>query len=194
LTHGDEVLVQQFKEGDESAFTFLVQKYKNLIFQFLLHKTHQWEQASDLTQEVFIKFYHSISTYKNKGKFKSWLFKIAQNIYIDFHRKESRFFMFSLHNKNPQAPDEEISFEKKLIDPLANPSNEIEQRELQQAINSIIESLPEEKQTALILCQFHRKSYAEIAAIQNCPIGTVKSRIHFSVQTIRKQLKEKGFI
>ncbi|MBN2001403.1 sigma-70 family RNA polymerase sigma factor [candidate division KSB1 bacterium] len=181
----DSQLMKQCAEGDKSAFTFLVQKYKSLIYQFILGKLKDRETASDLTQDVFIKVFTSVKNYNERGKFKSWIFRIAHNLVIDNYRKQPHAKIFSIHNGNDNE-----SVMQNLTNPAANPEAKAEQFELYNLIDAVVNTLPEHQRTAFVLCQYHGKSYREIADIQECPVGTIKSRIHVAVTKIREKLKE----
>jgi RNA polymerase sigma-70 factor, ECF subfamily len=186
----DDYLIQQFQAGDRDAFTYLVHRYKRNIFQFIFSKVKDCELASDLTQDVFIKMYQSAHLYQPTGKLQSWLFRMAQNICIDHYRKQSKTQILSLHSNSLNEAD------SKLIDQLAdkadNPVNEVEYHELQAIIEQALDLLSEPQRTALVLCQYHGMSSAEIATIQNIPVGTVKSRIHNALTKVKEFLKEQG--
>ncbi len=184
----DDYLIQQFQNGDRDAFTHLVHRHKRDVFRFVLSKVKDWELASDLTQEVFVKLFKSADLYQPTGNFRSWLFRMAQNICIDYHRKQQKALILSLHNKS--ETDSELTLMDQIEDGTSNPEREAEFIELQDVIERAFDSLPERQRTALVLCQYHGMSYHEIATIQKVPLGTVKSRIHNALIKVRDFLKE----
>jgi len=190
----DDYLMQQFIKGDRDAFTQLVYRHKHDIFQFILSRVRNYEIASDLTQDVFVKLFKSAGNYTSSGKFGSWLFRIAQNVVIDEHRKQQKYSILSLNTDMTSDQNEVSTLLDFLEDQSANPSEELEFIELQNIINQAVNSLPERQRAALVLCQYHGMSYKEIAVIQKCPIGTVKSRIHNALSKIRDVLKEKKLL
>jgi len=193
--NSDDYLVQQFQNGDRDAFTHLVHRHKRDIFQFILSKVTDRDLAADLTQDVFIKLFKSADQYTATGKFKSWLFRLAQNICIDAYRKQSKAKVLSLYNSTNDVKSEmENAMIDQIEDETANPEQETEFIELQDFIERAFDSLPEKQRTALVLCQYHGMSYGEIALVQNCPVGTVKSRIHNALTNVRDYLKQNGFI
>lgn len=188
----DDYLMRQFQNGDREAFTYLVHRHKRDIFRFILSKVTDRELASDLTQDVFVKLFKSADWYQPMGQFRSWLFRMAQNICIDYHRKHPKASILSLDSKNES--DEELTLADQLEDDSANPAREAEWGELQSAIASALDSLSEEQRTAFVLCQYQGMSYGEIALVQRVPVGTVKSRIHQALVTVRDFLKENDLI
>jgi RNA polymerase sigma-70 factor (ECF subfamily) len=188
----DDYLMGQFQNGDRDAFTHLVHRHKQNVFQFVLSKVKDRELASDLTQDVFVKLFKSAELYQPTGKFRSWLFRMAQNICIDYHRKHQKVSILSLHNKN--EADDESELIDQIKNDTANPEKEAEFIELQDIIERAFNSLPDQQRTALVLCHYHGMSYHEIAGIQKVPVGTVKSRIHNGLLKVKDFLKENGVI
>ncbi len=188
----DDYLMQQFQNGDRDAFTHLVHRHKRDIFRFILSKVKDRELASDLTQDVFVKLFKSAELYQPTGKFRSWLFRMAQNICIDAYRKQQKASILSLYCKN--ETDEELTLLDQIEDESANPGKETEFIELQDVLERAFDSLPEKQRTALALCQYHGMSYSEIASIQKVPVGTVKSRIHNALVKVRNFLQENSLM
>ena len=186
LTNSDDYLVQQFIEGNQAAFSTLVARYKNEIYHYILYRIKDVERAADLTQDVFIKLFQSAERYIPSGKFKSWLLRIAHNLCIDEYRK------------NKYARGISLATEPILASQIADHSHEsayrAEYRELQAIIAEGLRRLPAMYREALILCQYRGLRYHEIAVIQQCPVGTVKSRIHAAMVQLKKFLKDKELI
>lgn len=184
----DENLVTQFLAGDQQAFTKLVERHKNPIYRFILQRVRDADLAVDLTQEVFIKLFQNAHLYQQFGKFSSWLFRIAQNVAIDAFRKQKKAIILSFDQKSSQKNDLDAN-EKELIDNSTNLANKIEFQEIQTFIEKALAEVPLEQKEAFILSQIQGMRYQEIAQIQNCPVGTVKSRVHLALTKIRDVLK-----
>jgi RNA polymerase sigma-70 factor (ECF subfamily) len=186
VTTSDDNLVQQFIDGNQAAFTTLVTRYKNEIYHYILYRIHDMERAADLTQDVFVKLFQSAERYAPSGKFKSWLLRIAHNLCIDEYRK------------NKHANTMSLETEPQLISQIADGSQEsafhAEHRELQTIITEGLRRLPTVYREALTLCQYQGLRYHEIALIQQCPVGTVKSRIHAAMKQLKQFLKEREII
>lgn len=189
MTTIDDYLMLQFVDGDKQAFTQLVNRHKHTIFQYIYSKVSDSELAADLSQDVFVKLYKNAHLYTPTGKFRSWLFRIAQNICIDAFRKRKPATLMSLDISANRELGNSYKFQETLHEPVADPEAEFETKETTSIIKQAISSLPEKQRTAFVLCQFQGLSYAEIAAIQGCPVGTVKSRIHTAITALRDILK-----
>ena len=189
MQNRDDYLMQQFIVGDRDAFSLLVNSHKRDIFNFILGKVKDRELASDLAQDVFVKLFNSAGSYTAHGKFKSWLFRIAQNICIDFYRKQKKASIISLNGELNSRANENATLLAQLEDETSNPVKEAEYSELQTVLKQALAKLPEKHQTVLLLCQYHGMSYKEIADIQKCPVGTVKSRVHNALMKLKDVLK-----
>jgi RNA polymerase sigma-70 factor, ECF subfamily len=186
----DDYLMQQFISGDRDAFSLLVNRYKRDIFNFILSKVKDRDLASDLAQDVFVKLFNSTGRFSAHGKFKAWLFRIAQNVCIDQYRKSNKASILFLNEEIESETNEKTTKLDQLEDESLNPVKELEYSELQTILKLALEKLPEKQQTALVLCQYHGMSYGEIAEIQKCPLGTVKSRVHNALMKMKDVLKE----
>lgn len=187
----DDILMNDFRNGDRSAFELLVTRYKLDIFQFILSKVYDRELASDLTQDVFVKLYQSVENYTAAGKFKAWIFRIAHNLCIDEFRKQQKASILSIQTGTISENSESFPYENQLSDPSATPVHEFEHLELQHILENALQAIPEKHRSALVLCQYHGLSYQEIAEIQKCPVGTVKSRVHNALMKMKDILKNK---
>lgn len=181
----DNLLVKECQAGDISAFDKLVKRYMKQIYQLAYQIVGNHEDADDISQEAFIQAYKSISKFKGRSKFSTWLRRIAVNLSINHLRKKSR------HEHEPL--DEEILDSKdcSLIFSWANnPAEAVEAKELAQQIKEAMESLPEGEKAVFILRVYHKLSYKEIAKTIGCPAGTVMSRLNRARRKLRDKLKD----
>lgn len=190
----DDYLIHQFLSGDRNAFTLLVNRHKQDIFIYILNKVQNQETASDLTQDVFVRVFKAVGQYSAGGKFKAWLFRIAQNVCIDEHRQRRKASILSLNERLNTENTETPILSDQLADSSANPYKQVESEEIKALINQAINSIPEKQRTALVLCQYQGLSYQQIAAIQKCPLGTVKSRINTALTKVKDFLRENEVI
>jgi RNA polymerase sigma-70 factor (ECF subfamily) len=186
VTNSDDYLVQQFIDGDRDAFSTLVTRHKNDIYRFIFYRLQDVEQAADLTQDVFVKLFQSAERYIPSGKFKSWLLRIAHNLCIDEYRKKKYLRHISL--------EQEPRLVSRMVDTSQESTHRAEHHELQVLLTEGLQRLPAIYREALTLCQYQGLRYHEIAEIQNCPVGTVKSRIHAAMKQLKEFLKEKELI
>ena len=179
----DEELIASFQQGDATAFDELYSRYKKPIFNFTLRILNNRADAEDVTAEVFMKLFEKKDYYQpQNAKFSTWLFAIAYNGAIS--RTRSRRNTVSMWFNRPDGeearrdiPSQEPSTQAVLI-----------QREETQQVRSVIVKLPSLQKEALILREYHRFSYQEIAQIMNCSLEQVKVLIFRAREFLRQEL------
>jgi RNA polymerase sigma-70 factor (ECF subfamily) len=179
----DEELIERTLRGDRSAFQALVERYQQKVYAVTYGVLGNRENALDATQETFIKAYRSLSGFKGKSSFYTWLYRIAFNSAIDLGRKET-------HREEVEFREELDQAEEKGEFPVApktvNPADELMRKELGDIIEDAIQQLPPDQRTAIVLREIEGLSYKEIAKVMKCSEGTVMSRLHYG----RKRLQE----
>jgi len=185
LKKEDLLLVERCKQGDEMAYTQLVGKYRNAVYNLCRKMVRNAEEAHDLTQEAFVKTFRSLDRYNPVYAFSSWLFKITSNLCIDYIRKQ-RMKMLSIDDP---VEGEEGPITRDLLDPGTTPDRESEKTELREAIRAAIQELPQHYRVILLLRHQEQLSYDEIAARLEIPLGTVKARIHRAREGLKSHLK-----
>jgi RNA polymerase sigma-70 factor (ECF subfamily) len=168
----EELLVKLSKEGDKLAFSKLVRKYQSFLFNLLYRLLPDEFDVNDIAQDVWIKVYQSISSFKGNSSFKTWLNKIAINTYYDKLRKKGYVKEVSIDEE-----DEEGNKLFDIVDSRLIPEDIILDSEWQAFFESKIKSLPEKYKVVIVMREVQNLSYEEIASIMNIPVGTVKSRI-----------------
>ncbi len=182
---GDDLsLIEDFKNGREAAFTQLVEKYQQQIFNLLFHYTGRKEDVEDLAQEVFIKVYTHLADFETRAAFRTWLYRIALNASIDHSRKLKLRRMLSLDGLTDWAK-ERLTFQNAT----SSPHQSAEQSELKQQIQAGLDRLPEDFRRALVLRDMEGLEYEEIAEITGWNLGTVKSRLFRGRQRLREFLE-----
>ena len=181
----DEELVKQVLEGKKEAFEMIVRKYQTPIINYLARLTGDYQQAVDLSQEVFIKAYYSISKFDPKHKFSSWIFKIASNLCIDTWRKR-RVKTFSLNH----SLKENDKIYPQVSNGSPSPIEQYERKQLAKKIEKAIEQLPPTLKELFILRHINEFSYQEISQIKNLPIGTVKNKIFRAKEKLKLLIEE----
>ncbi|NUO65130.1 MAG: sigma-70 family RNA polymerase sigma factor [Gemmatimonadaceae bacterium] len=186
----DADVVALAQEGREVAYRELIRRYERPVFSLVFRMVRDRATAEDLSQETFIKVLNNIDKYVPEFKFSSWLFKIANNLAID-HLRRRRIQTVSMDG----APDattasqiEATSFE--LASHGESALDELEARELGSAIERAIAALRPEYRSCIMLRHVEGRSYEEIAATLDLPLGTVKTYIHRARHELRKALEE----
>lgn len=183
----DWAVVQKVQSGNVGAFDQLVQKYREQIFSVVYNMTSNREDASDLTQEAFIKAFQAIGRFKGKSSFFTWLYRIAINTTMTFLKKRNRRRFISYENINEEVSSSEI-FER------LTAKNQSEKgaliSELQEKLNDALQKLSLKHRTVVILHEIEGLEHAEIAEITKTSVGTVRSRLHYAKHQLQAYLKD----
>lgn len=163
----DDVLVEEIKSGSKAALDIIIRKYYYEIFSFIYRRTQQQALSYDLTQEVFTKVYMSIATYRDKGKFRSWLLTITLN--------HLRDYMKSKAHKQMKLENEWV--EEKMENNQGNVAYIYEKKEESLELKNALKKIPDTQSEAIILKYYHGYKYHEIAEMTATKETTVKSRI-----------------
>ena len=181
----DFQLVQRVQNGEQQAFTLLVKKYQNRVANILTRYVRNSGDIADITQEVFIKVYNSLSSFRGDSAFYTWLYRIAVNTAKNYLTSQSR--------RPPSSDIDAMEADgydgSGALKETDDPEAMLRSHEIQRVILDTIEQLPAELKSAITLRELEGMSYEEIANIEGCPIGTVRSRIFRARDAIDKQLK-----
>lgn len=180
----DKKLVQKTLDGDKKAFEMIVSRYQKPLFNYIQRMVSHRELALDFTQDVFVKIYSSLDSYRPQYKFKTWMFKIASNSLIDHFRKK-RIDTFSYEQRKEdcyphtfQIPDDKDSVTKTF-----------ELSDLRKRIEKALEKIPPELRELFVWRHINEFSYKEIAEIKEMPVGTIKNRVFQAKERLRRHLE-----
>jgi len=181
----DQALVEQVQRGEKQAFDVLVLKYQNKIIQLVNRYVHDSDEARDVAQEAFIKAYRAIGRFRGDSAFYTWLYRIAINT--------AKNYLVASGRRPPRsdidAQDAEQYEGATGLKEYATPERLLLKDEIQEAIATAIDELPDDLCTAITLRELEGLSYEEIAQTMDCPIGTVRSRIFRARDAIDTRLK-----
>jgi RNA polymerase sigma factor (sigma-70 family) len=186
----DYSLIHKALEGEQDAFSKLLQKYKDSVSNIIFKIIHNKEEVDDLLQETFIKAFASLSSFNEQYSFSTWLYKIATNNCIDFLRKK-KLKTFSI-NRTIDYEEGDTTYE--IADTNYEADRILLDEQRKNFIQDAINSLPEKYKMVIILRHQQEKNYDEIAQILNIPIGTVKAHIFRAREMLNKYLKDKRFM
>ena len=181
----DNELVRRVQKGDKSAFDLLVLKYQHRIVKLVSQYVREPADALDVTQEAFLKAYRALPKFRGDSAFYTWLYRIAINtaknqlVYMSRRPME-----VDLENENGERID--LQEMQKTID---TPERLLLTNEIRETIIDAIDKLPVYLRAAITLREVESMSYVEIAAVMDCPIGTVRSRIFRAREAIELRLK-----
>jgi RNA polymerase sigma-70 factor (ECF subfamily) len=185
----DADVVALAQRGREDAFRELVRRYERPVFSLIFRMVRDTALAEDLAQDSFIKVLNNIDKYRPEFKLSSWLFKIANNVTIDHLRRRqlNTISMDGSPHASTAADVESTRFDVASSD--ENALDEMESKELGSAIERAIASLRPEYRSCILLRHVEGRSYEEIAATVDLPLGTVKTYIHRARHELREQLE-----
>ncbi|MBX9695389.1 MAG: sigma-70 family RNA polymerase sigma factor [Cyanobacteria bacterium] len=174
----DRDLVLACQKRDPAAFEELVKRHQRTVYALLYQLAPDWQDTSDLAQEVFIRVWRSINNLRNPSSFRGWLTQIVTNLFYDeLRRRPRRLPTVSMdEGLDPDAEDGE-SATRDIPDSSMVPDEKILNQELSQVIRDAMTKLPEQFRTAIVLREVEGLSYEEIAILTKTEMGTVKSRI-----------------
>jgi RNA polymerase sigma-70 factor (ECF subfamily) len=184
----DADIMLRVKTGDQSAFEYLVQKYRRPMVSFMYRMARNSAAAEDLAQEVFLRVYRSRETYEASAKFTTWLYRIATNLAVN-HARDSR-------HERPEVqvsldePDEDTGTTLELPDASLNAEQQMVRRERMLAIRRKVEALPEQQRLAVIMHKYQQMDYKQIADVLKKSESATKSLLFRAYETLRDQLKE----
>ena len=178
-------LIEQLKEGDESAFKFIVDNWKDMVYNTALSIVQQPQDAEDVTQEVFVQVYQSVHGFKRESKFSTWLYKITLSKAMDHERKKKRKKRFglikSLFGEGSEAVVNPPDFN--------HPGVSLDNKEKAANLFKAMQSLPENQRIAFVLNKVEGLSYQEIGEIMDTTVSAVESLLHRAKTNLRKELK-----
>ncbi len=173
----DEQLIHEIILGDTSAFKILMEKYQSQVFRTVMGFVHSKEDAEDITQDIFVKVYQSLTSFKGESELSTWLYRITVNISINFvNRNRKSRLLQSLEDIFHKPSNEKT------------PLEELEELERDQHIRKAIESLPETQRTAFILSKYEELSQKEIAKIMNKTEGAIEQLLQRAKNSLQKKL------
>jgi RNA polymerase sigma-70 factor (ECF subfamily) len=184
----DAEVMLRVKAGDDSAFDYLVQKYRRQIISFMYRMAHNTAAAEDLAQEVFLRVYRSRASYEPSAKFTTWLYRIATNLGVNYAR-DTRHERPE-NTMNLDEPDSETGTTPDLADRTPNAEEEILRRERLAAIRQKVEALPERQKMAVLMHKYQQMDYRQIADVLKLSESATKSLLFRAYETLRTQLKE----
>jgi RNA polymerase sigma-70 factor, ECF subfamily len=181
----DEELVRLVQQGDRQAFDLLVQKYQFRIIKLVTRYVHDPAEAMDVAQESFIKAYKALERFRGDSAFYTWLYRIAINTAKNhvFAQAKRGFEL------NVEIIDIDQTLTKFQLREFGTPEKIMLNEEIEQAVLSVIEHLPKDLRTAIMLREREGLTYEEIAGVMACPIGTVRSRIFRAREVIERKIR-----
>jgi len=179
-------LIEQLKQGDETAFKAIVEQWQDMVYNTILGIVQNETEAEDLAQDVFIKVFEKIGTFKGDSKFSTWLYRIATTTALDHLRSKKRKKRFGfLQSLTGSGGDE-----KEQVPDFNHPGVSLDNKERAAVLFKAIEALPENQKSAYMLHKLEGLSYRDVSEVLNTTVSAVESLMSRANQNLRKQLEE----
>lgn len=180
LDDGDAALLRQVVAGTLTALETLFARYQRPVYQLAFGITRDAETAEEILQDTFYRLYQNAGRINPALPLLPWLFRVAANLSYNQARRR-RFWSEPLH-----------ALAGRLREPaLRQPEHIAEQHELQAVVRSVLDELPPHHRAVLVLHYLQDYSIPEVAAILDCPAGTVKSRLHYARKLLKDRLQNR---
>jgi RNA polymerase sigma-70 factor (ECF subfamily) len=185
----DEELLAAYQQGDPGAFEALLRRHRAPLFTFLLRMLGERERAEDLAQETFLRIVKGAQAWEHRARFQTWLFTIARNLCVDQSRRDRFRRADSL---DAQGPGDEPAMVDSVPGREIDPDRGAESARLRPVLQRALLSLPAEQREVFILREQAGVPFREIAEIQGVNENTVKSRMRYALEGLRKGLAAAG--
>jgi len=192
VVDADAALVQRAVAGEAKAFELLVIKYQRRVERLIGRMVRDVDLVPDIAQETFIRAYRALANFRGESQFYTWLYRIAVNTAKKHLLDLKRNPVVVMSALNPGGedetshPDTELSWAAQDAE---TPEAVLASKEIAQAVNAVMDALPEELRQAITLREIEGLSYEDIAQALGCPIGTVRSRIFRAREAISTRIK-----
>ena len=183
----DARLIQRCKDDVPGAFDELIAKYERCVYNYAYKLAGNYNDASDITQEAFIKAYNSIKKFRGDAVFTTWIYRIVTNVYLDERKRTINRKCTSLEEK---IDGRDITLGMQMRDGAPTPDKVLEKKEKMAIVRKLMDSLPDYQKIILTLYQFEELSYEEISEILKLPLGTVKSRLNRARTALAEKMQE----
>ena len=177
----DAQLLNRFRNGDNSAFDRIVDRYRKPLFTYLIRFVGVHQVAEDIFQDTFLKVLRGLYNYREQSRFSNWLFGIAHHLAIDFLRREKRHQKIFSTNEVDKGNDSYLETNQL-------PDRKIEQKELKRILNDAINKLSDEQKEVFLLREHSDLTFKEIAELLNRPLNTVLAQMRYAMLNLRKIL------
>ncbi|WP_446742714.1 RNA polymerase sigma factor [Silvibacterium acidisoli] len=184
----DAEIMLRVREGDDSSFDVLIEKYRRPIIHFMFRMVHNQAIAEELAQEVFLRVYRSRHTYRAEAKFSTWLYRIATNLGVN-HARDTKYER-AAQNVYLDQPDPETGTTPDVADMTASIEQEMVKDERMKAIRQHVFALPERQRTAVLMHKYQGMDYKQIGEVLKLSESATKSLLFRAYQSLRERLKE----
>lgn len=185
----DLEIIDRVLAGDIQAFSAIIEKYQNMVFRYVYSQFNNYDEAMDITQEIFIMVIEALPGFRKESKFSTWLYSIMVNYCKNQRKKQSRYSTVPL---NIVRDDNEYDIQ--IPDERENPEEQVIRDESLRIIKEEIQLLPDDYREILVMRDVQGMSYNDISDILDIGLSNVKVRIHRGRELLKNRLHERGLV
>ena len=185
----DLMIIDRVIAGDVEAFSAIIEKYQNMVFRYVYSQFNNYDEAMDITQDVFIMVIEALPGFRKESKFSTWLYSIMVNYCKNHRKKMSRYSSVPL---NIVRDDNE--YDLQIPDERENPEEQVIKEESLRIVKEEIQNLPDDFREILVMRDVQGMSYNEISDILDIGLSNVKVRIHRGRELLKNRLHERGLV
>ncbi len=183
----EKILIEQARNGQESAFAQLVEAHSEKTIQLAWRLVGNRAEAEEISQEAFLRLFRSLLTFRGDSRISTWLYRTVSHLAIDHLRREclKRKLFFFRSSESEQSDPVDLA-----IDPSASPHDQLQARETAEQMQQLLNKLPARQKAVFVLRHMEELPLKEIAAMLNLREGTVKSHLHRAVSLFRQEFSK----
>lgn len=178
----EKQIIEHLKNSDEFIYKFVYDQYSRMVYSVCFRMTSSKEEAEDAVQDVFIKVFNSINSFREDSKLSTWIYRLAVNICINKSRRKKAINFLSLNFWEDEKGGNEMAADS------LTPREEIEKSELQKIVQEAVNTLPAKQKTAIVLSRYEELSYKEISKIMGLSLSAVESLLFRAKENLVKKL------
>jgi|SRR3989338_5366057 len=186
----DNLLIEQFRSGDNRAFEEIVRRYRDKAHGLAYHLLGNREDAEDISQEAFVIVYKKVSGSRGESSFKTWFYRIVVNLCHSHLRRRRWKNMIGYGSGNEKGDEKAIIDEMSLRTMAKDVSAEMDKVKLKNAVENAIRSLPAQQREVFVMKHFHGMKISEIAECLKCAEGTIKSHLFRAIKNLQEILRD----
>jgi RNA polymerase sigma-70 factor (ECF subfamily) len=175
-------IIENLKSGDEFIYKYVYDQYSRMVYSVCFRMTGNNEDAEEVTQDVFIKVFNSINSFRADSKLSTWIYQITVNTSLNRLRRKKAMNFLSLNFWDDEKGEKEMAADN------MTPRDEIEKSEIQKIVQDAINMLPSKQKTAIVLSRYEELPYKEIAKIMGVSLSSVESLLFRAKENLAKKL------
>ena len=187
--NSDLEIINRVLAGDVDSFSEIVSKYHNRIFRYVYWRVYNYDEAVDVTQDIFLMTFESLSSFRRESKFYTWMFSIMVNFCRNYRKRRERYRYVPLQGSGGQD-----NFELQIEDVRQNPEGDVINQDSLRIVDEELVQMPDNYRDVIIMRDIEGISYSEIARILGISLSNVKVRIHRGREMLKKRLFDRGLL